>query len=112
MIKKKVDLASVRAEIDNQPEELAKLVSSPERARRGSILVGAGDSFAASLSVSSLSSLRILATDPRTLSIDPEAARGREVYFTSVSGRTTANIEAARKVRGLARRITVITADR
>jgi hypothetical protein len=109
----KVDLASIRAEMDNQPEELAKLLllSSPRRARHGSILVGAGDSYAASLSVSSLSSLRLLAADPRALSIDPEAARDREVYFTSVSGRTAANIEAARKVRGLARRITVITAD-
>jgi fructoselysine-6-P-deglycase FrlB-like protein len=108
---RKVDLASIGAEIDNQPEELAKLVSSPKRARRGSILVGAGDSYAASMIVSSLSSLRLLAADPRALSIDPEAARDRDVYFTSVSGRTTANIEAARKVRGLARRITVITAD-
>jgi hypothetical protein len=108
-----LDLASVRAEIDDQPEELAKLRSTfaPRKARRGSLFVGAGDSYAASLSVSSLSSLRVLAIDPRALSADPETARGRDVYFISVSGRTKANIEAAIKVRDLARGTTVVTAD-
>ncbi len=50
--------------------------------------------------------------DPYSLASAPETARGVEVYFISVSGRTASNVAAAKKVRGIARRTTALTAVR
>ncbi len=99
--------------IGKQPGELKKLLSSHRirPARDGSILVGAGDSYAASLCVSNLSSFRLLAVDPRSLNQAPEMARGRDVYIVSVTGRTSANLEVARRLRGVCRHTFGITAS-
>jgi fructoselysine-6-P-deglycase FrlB-like protein len=105
-------LSLVREEIERQPFELNKLLSSLriEKARKGSIIVGTGDSYAVSLCASYLSSLRLLAMDPYVLYQSPEVAKGKDVYFVSVSGRTRANIETAKILHGICRNSIAITA--
>jgi hypothetical protein len=80
-------------------------------APKGSIFVGAGDSYAASMAGFYASGRQCIAMDPYCLASAPRLAEGTEVFFISVSGRTSSNLAAARKVKGLARRTTALTAD-
>lgn len=80
-------------------------------ARRCSLLVGAGDSYAASLCASGLSPLGLVAVDPLDLAERPSLAEKRDVYFISVSGKTRSNVDAARKVRESCRRTVAVTCD-
>ncbi len=103
---------SVAEEIDAQPHVLANWNRSHlPKAPRGSLFVGAGDSYAAALSVSYTPSAEFVALDPYVLFASPEVAAGREVFFISVSGRTSSNVSAARRIRGIARNSTAITAN-
>jgi hypothetical protein len=95
-----------------QPEVLKAFASSRfPTASGGSILVGAGDSYAAALAAFYATSGRCLALDPYSLIAYSEMAKGREVFFISVSGRTSSNVAAAKKVSALAGRTTAITSD-
>ena len=99
-------------EVRGQPAALRDFSSSDlPRAPKGSVFVGAGDSYAVALAAFHMSKGAVLAFDPYSLSFFPEIAAGREVYFVSASGRTSSNIAAARKVKGLARQTFAITAD-
>jgi hypothetical protein len=49
--------------------------------------------------------------DPYSLASAPELAEGVEVFFISVSGKTSSNLAAARKVSRMARRTTAVTAE-
>ena len=80
-------------------------------APRGSIFVGAGDSYAAALAGFYASGGRCIALDPGTLAGAPEFAEGVEVFFISVSGRTASNIAAASRIAKFAKRTTTITTD-
>lgn len=106
-------LSIVKGEVERQPSELAALLSSwkGEKARRGSIFVGAGDSLATALCASHLSHLGMRAMDPYVLHESPETARAKDVYFISVSGRTVANIATAKRISRLCRRRIAITAN-
>ena len=99
-------------EVEGQVDVLEKFGESrfPEAAA-GSIFVGAGDSYAAALAAFYASRGRCIALDPYSLARSPETAKGLDVYLISVSGKTSANLLAARTIRGLARRTTAITAD-
>lgn len=100
------------AEVDRQSDVLARFSrSNLPRASKGSIFVGAGDSYAAALAGFYWSSGRCIALDPYTLASTPEIAEELEVFFISISGRTASNVGAARRVRHIARRVTVLTAD-
>ncbi|MBI3116880.1 MAG: hypothetical protein HYZ12_06050, partial [Thaumarchaeota archaeon] len=92
---------------------LGALLSSwkGEKARRGSIFVGAGDSYAAALCASYLSCLSTQAVDPYVLHESPDMARGKDVYFISVSGRTRANIATAKTISRICRSSVAITAN-
>ena len=105
-------LRDLDAEVMGQPRILAKFSSARiPRAPRGSLFVGAGDSYAAALAGFHASKAAFLALDPYSLVAFPEMAKGREVFFVSASGRTSANVAAAGKVRGFAKKTTAITAD-
>ena len=100
------------AEVERQPcilEELSK--SSFPRARRGSIFVGAGDSYSAALAGFYASNGSCIAVDPYQLASTPEMAKGLDVFLISVSGRTASNLAAASRVRKLAKRTVAITSD-
>ena len=105
-------LTATMREVGEQPSKLRSFLSVPvERATSGSIFVGAGDSYAAALTTFYLSGGKYLAFDPYAIFTIPSAAAGRDVFFISVSGRTSSNVSAARKLRGLARRRIAITAN-
>lgn len=70
-------------------------------------MVGAGDSYAAALIASNMSSGKIVAADPYAVFVSPDFAIGRDVFFISVSGWTVSNLAAARRLRGTARRVAV-----
>jgi fructoselysine-6-P-deglycase FrlB-like protein len=104
-------LDRVAAEIAGQPEALREFARSRvPKASRGSIFVGAGDSYAAALAGFYASGGRCIALDPYTLASEPGIAKGLEVFFISASGKTSSNLTAARKVAGVARRTTAVTA--
>ena len=106
-------LSAIVEEVGEQPAKLRSLLSTPvERATAGSIFVGAGDSYAAALATFYLSGGKYLAFDPYAISTIPSVAAGRDVFFISVSGRTSSNISAAQKLRGVARKRIAITANR
>lgn len=105
-------LSTVEAEISSQPAALSSFLEEPlVRAPAGSIIVGAGDCYAASCIASHLSSMTHMALDPYELFSSPALARGKSVYFVSVSGRTASNIAAAKAVGGFAKETTAITAN-
>lgn len=104
-------LQHILNEVKKQPQVLERWARSKvPMAPDGSIFVGAGDSFAAALAGFYASKGGCIAFDPYTLASHPEIAKGGEVFFISVSGRTSSNLLAARRVRGLAKRTTVLTA--
>ncbi len=106
-------LSVAKNDVEEQPTKLRSLLSTPvEHVTDGTIFVGAGDSYAAALATFYLSGGKCLAFDPYAISTIPSVAAGRDVFFISVSGRTTSNISAARRLRGIARRRIVITANR
>lgn len=105
-------LSVVEAEVMRQPAALKSLVGRRlATAPAGSVFVGAGDSFAASSIASYLSSMNHIALDPYELVSAPALARGRKVYFVSISGRTASNVAAAKAVKGLAKERTAVTAE-
>ncbi len=102
---------ALASEVEDQPGSLIAFARSRfPRAPKGSILVGAGDSYAAALAGFYASEGRCIALDPYSLVSAPGVAKGVEVYFISASGRTASNLAAARKVRGVARKTTALTA--
>jgi hypothetical protein len=101
---------ALRAEVEEQPAFLATFARTRiPKASKGAIFVGAGDSYAAALAGFYASQGRCIALDPYSLTSSPEIAKGLEVYFVSVSGRTASNVEAARRIKGVAKDIIALT---
>ena len=98
-------------EVEGQASVLERFsLTKLPKARRGAIFVGAGDSYAAALAAFYATGGGCVALDPYVLASSPGFADGSEVYFVSVSGRTSSNVMAAEKVRHHASRTTAITA--
>ena len=105
-------LGSLLKEVEGQPQALRDFsLSEIPFVGKGAVFVGAGDSYAAALAGFYATGGGCIAFDPYGLASRPEVARGREVCFISVSGRTKSNLLGARRVRGLARGMVVVTAD-
>jgi glucosamine 6-phosphate synthetase-like amidotransferase/phosphosugar isomerase protein len=105
------DIRALSKEILKQPlllEEFSK--HEFPKASKGSIFVGAGDSYAVALLGFYASNGNCLAFDPYALASAPEAARGRDVFLVSVSGGTSSNVIVAKCVKRLARKTTALTA--
>ena len=99
-------------EVKSQPHILEEFSKSGfPRARRETILVGAGDSYSAAMSGFFSSGGACIAVDPYHLASDPEIAKGADVFLISVSGRTASNLAAVTKVRRFARRTFGITSE-
>src|SRR5712692_6512233 len=104
-------LRHISEEVERQPKALNRFARSKmPKAPEGSIFVGAGDSYAAALAGFYASKGGCMGLDPYTVATDPEITKGREVFFISVSGRTSSNLLAARRVRRLAKKTTALTA--
>jgi len=106
---------SVTKEFREQPSLLRSFRGSGRWSELGGgddpILVGAGDSYAASLCASFMGGPRVLALDPFSLTESISWAKGRPVYIVSVSGETRSNIELARALKGVAGRTVAITSN-
>ena len=106
----------IKYQIDDLPaysRYLRSLDAPPDFEGTGSncVFVGAGDSFAAAKAAEYLSGFRARALDPYDLLLKPTAVEGKHLFVISVSGRTRTNIEAAKAVHGIAKRVTAITSD-
>ncbi len=75
------------------------------------VFCGAGDSLACARFVERLMNFEPRSVDPYDLLLYPRVARGKRVYFISVSGRTKTNIAAARALRNQAKETIAITAN-
>ena len=105
-------LSEIESELKDEPSVLSKASRTSIRPLpSGSILVGAGDSYCAALCASYLSSSANVVLDPYELITSPNIARSKTVVVISVSGRTKANVAAARCVRGIARATVGVTAN-
>jgi hypothetical protein len=105
-------LKSFSDEVERQPAVLKEFSGKDfPTAKKGSIFVGAGDSYSAAMAGYFASEGSCIAVDPYHLASAPEFARGVNVFLISVSGRTASNLAAAKRVRRLARSTTAITAD-
>jgi fructoselysine-6-P-deglycase FrlB-like protein len=105
-------------EIHNQVEDLPAFAHELGRYQefrhldpRKMVFTGSGDSFASSLFGYYLSDGRAIAADPYELGLYPNATEDKIVFIISVSGKTRANIQLAKRVKGLAERRVAITAN-
>ena len=92
--------------------QLDYLPSMPLPAPRdNAVFVGSGDSYASALAAHYLSSGNAACYHPLDIISDPSLAKGRNVYFVSISGRTRANVRAARIAKNAGAHTTAITAN-
>ncbi len=111
-----MSIAAMEREIENQPDDLAGFADllrmhpiAPLNAS-STIFTGSGDSYAAAVFARELGE-GARAEDPYELSTSPARARRRSIVLISVSGRTRANIELARRVRGKMKKIIAVTSS-
>jgi fructoselysine-6-P-deglycase FrlB-like protein len=92
--------------------QLEKLPSSwlPKQ-EKNCLFVGSGDSFAACLAAQHASGFKALCCLPHDLVANPSIAADRVVYFVSISGRTKANILAARAARKYGSETVAVTSN-
>jgi fructoselysine-6-P-deglycase FrlB-like protein len=116
-LSRSTSLDLMEEEIRSQVEELR--VFAPEIGKQNDhqappsdmVFTGSGDSLASSLFASYLSRGQACAADPFELQLTPELTRDKTVFITSVSGRTRANVQLARRIRRLARARIAVTAN-
>ena len=75
------------------------------------VFTGSGDSYASSLFAHYFSGGLATVADPYELQNYAELSRNKTVYITSVTGRTRANIQLARKISSVAKRRIAVTAN-
>ncbi len=108
-------LDSITKEFESQPALLDSFLESEAwrglEGERNPVMVGAGDSYAASLCASFMVGPQVHALDPFSLMESIEWAREKTVCIISISGRTTSNIDVARALKGVAKKTIAITCD-
>ncbi|MGI0019017.1 MAG: SIS domain-containing protein [Nitrososphaera sp.] len=88
---------AMAADMERQLVDLQGLELARPRGRIA--LVGSGDSYVAALAAHHLSSGRASCHHPADIVANPSFAQGRDVYIVSISGRTQANVLAAKAAR-------------
>ena len=78
---------------------------------RETVFCGAGDSLACARFVERLMNFEPRSVDPYDLMLYPRVARGKKVFFISVSGRTKTNVSAANALKSQAKETIAITSD-
>ena len=104
-------IEAMHKEIESQSSRLTSLRLPRMKGVKDCIFVGNGDSFVAGLISSYVSGFRSLCLTPHDIITFPQIAKGRHVFFISVSGNTTANIRAANALNRCHVPITAITMD-
>jgi fructoselysine-6-P-deglycase FrlB-like protein len=98
--------ADIRRQLDDLPA-----MPLPAPVHGNIAFVGSGDSYAAGLTAYYLSSGRASCHHPADIITDPSLVHGRSVYFVSISGRTQANVHAAKAAKSTGAQTTAITAN-
>lgn len=98
--------ADIRRQLDDLPT-----MPLPAPVQDDIAFVGSGDSYAAALAAHYLSSGHAVCHHPADVAADPSLVLGRKVYFVSISGRTQANIRAARAAKSAGAQAIAITAN-
>ena len=75
------------------------------------LFVGSGDSFVSGLIASYESNFNCLCMDPTEIICNPTLSKNKRVCFISISGKTMANILAAKKVKKYCKESIAITAN-
>jgi len=108
----------MREEIDYQVEDLplfyAELKSRAEIRKYDPskiVFTGSGDSYSSSLFAHYLSGGLATVSDPYELYRFPQISKDKTVFITSITGRTIANVQLARRLRNIARRRIAVTAN-
>jgi fructoselysine-6-P-deglycase FrlB-like protein len=101
-------IEAMQAEIGYQVASLPKQELPSES--KNCLFVGSGDSYVAGLAAQHLSGGRALCCYPTDLIQNPSLASGRNVYVISISGKTKANIIAAKVAKRQGIRVAAITA--
>lgn len=96
-------------EIESQSSILTSLRLPRMEGVKDCIFVGSGDSFVAGLISSYVSGFRSLCLTPQDIIAHPQIAKGRHVFFVSVSGNTIANIRGASALKARHVPVTAIT---
>ena len=97
------------ADMERQLVDLPALRLARPRGRVA--LVGSGDSYVATLAAHRLSSGRASCHHPTDIVANPSFARGRDVYIVSISGKTRANVLAAKAARRAGLQTVAVTAN-
>ncbi len=104
-------IEAMQAEIGYQVQDLPRQeIQLPPHFGKNSLFVGSGDSYVAGLAAQHVSGGRAICCYPTDLIQNPSMAGGRSVYVVSISGRTKANILAARIAKRQGAHTTAITA--
>src|SRR3989442_9443314 len=112
-----MSIRAMEEEIRNQVEDVPKLASQirrsfPSKFRPPTLVfAGSGDSYAAAVFARELSTGQAAAWDPYELSRNIRRVRGKNLVIVSVSGKTRANVELARRARRFARKRIAITSN-
>lgn len=104
-------IEAMAADIRRQLDDLPKM-PLPAPMQGDIAFVGSGDSYAAALAAYYFSAGRAACHHPEDVVADSSLVQGRRVYFVSISGRTRANVRAARAAKGAGMQTIAITANR
>lgn len=104
-------------EIWNQAEDIPKFALQARRLYRfklkpsSLIFAGSGDSYAAAVFAQELSMGYAVASDPCELLRRISRVRGKNLVIVSISGKTRANVELARRSKRIARERIAVTSN-
>lgn len=98
-------------EVESQKRILASLHMPKPRNPERCIFIGSGDSYVSCLLSTYLSGFRSPSFTPSEIITFPTIARRHEVFFVSISGKTSANIHAANVMNSYNIKTTAVTAD-
>jgi fructoselysine-6-P-deglycase FrlB-like protein len=104
-------IETMNFEIESQRNILPSLHLPKPRNPERCIFVGSGDSYVSGLLSTYISGFRSLSFTPSEIVTFPSIAKGHEVFFVSISGKTSANIRAAKVMNSCNIKTTAITAD-
>ena len=116
-LRTKMSIKAMAEEISNQTLDLPKFASRLPQKRlprfelSSLLFAGSGDSYAAAVFAQELSQGESMALDPYELLTNVNRARGKNLVIISVSGKTRANIDLARRAKRFVRKRIAITAD-
>lgn len=117
-LSRKSSLEAMGEEIHDQVNDLPEFASELDKDDRFRhldpsriVFTGSGDSFASSLFAHYLSGMRAFAADPYELQLYSRLIKNKNLFITSVGGRTRTNTQLAKRVRGIAKKRIAITAN-